>query len=86
MRFPQRDKEVFIELASFSESSLLARFHDAVRAYLNGKGIEELNSYLGKGVTDSSGNFHVFETDPKVIIAIHERIEQPEFYSIYETT
>jgi hypothetical protein len=84
MRTNEFGKDIFVELSNFKEASKLAHYHRAVRDYLQNGDIGQLNSYKGEGVIDSDNIFHPFEVNPKEIIKIHERIEQPEFYSIYE--
>ncbi len=86
MRTNELGKDVFVELSDSREATRLAQYHDAVRAYLQNGELGPLNGYNGQGVVDSSGDFHAFETNPKVLVAMYERIEQPEFYSVYETT
>ena len=84
MRTNELGKDIFIELSDFREASKLAHYHRAVRDYFQNGDIGQLNSYKGDGVTDSDGVFHPFETNTTELFNIHERIEQPEFYSIYE--
>ncbi len=86
MRTNEQGRDVFVELSDSREATRLAQYHDAVRAYLQNGELGPLNGYSGQGVVDSDGSFHAFETNPKALVTLYERIEQPEFYQIYETT
>lgn len=85
VRNPSPSKDLYIELSDSREASRLALYFGAVRDFLQNGDAIKLNSYRNQGVVDSGGVFRPFLVNPKVLIMMHERIEEPEFYSIYES-
>lgn len=63
----------------------IARYHNAVKQYLNTGDIKQLKKFSKKQIRDSSGNLHSFETDPKLVLEINERIEEIEFFRVYDS-
>ena len=80
----EKGKVVFLELSDSFEATKLSRYHKAVREYLENGSTELLNSFQDDGVVDSSGIFHSFEVNTKVLIELEEKKEDAELYEIYQ--
>lgn len=84
MAINEDGREVFIEVASSRQASIIGKYQAAVKKYLNTGNVDALAKFKGKKVRDAKGIFHILETDPNVIRDINERREEPEFYDIYK--
>lgn len=85
MHIYSNSNDLIIELNNSRETSLLGQYLDAVRWFIFKNEPERLEAFKNRGVFDSNLKFYPFETDPKKILEIVERREEPEFYSIYAT-
>ena len=83
MAINENGKELFIETTDSRYSTLIGKYHSAVKEYLIGN-VDVLAEFEGKKVKDSSGKWHTLETDPSTIREINARREEPEFYDIYQ--
>ena len=84
MAINEHGMEIFIEVASSRQASIIGRYQAAVKEYLNTGNVRALERFKGKKVKDASGAYHTLETDPDAIRDINERREEPEFYDIYK--
>lgn len=80
----ENGKEVFIEVNDSRQATIIGKYHSAVREDLENGNLEVLTEFKGKMVRDSSGNYHILETDPEVIRRIKERSENEYHDDIYE--
>src|SRR5271155_29255 len=66
------------------DASLAGSFMQAVRQFLHRGDLSLLDPYVGRGVTDVTGRFHPFETDPNRLYEIDSagELNFPEFYRI----
>lgn len=83
MKINENGKCISIEVNDSRTASLIGRYHNAVKKYLDTGDTSGLEKFKGKTVKDANGNLHVFETDTEALDEIHEGIEEPEFYDIY---
>ena len=63
----------------------IGRYHNAVKQYLNTGNVKPLKKFSKKQIRDSSGRLHSFETDPKLVLEINEKIEEIEFFRVYDS-
>lgn len=63
----------------------IGKYHNAVKHYLNTGDTKQLKKFSKKQIRDSSGKLHSFETDPKIVLEINERIEEIEFFRVYDS-
>ena len=85
MRVNTSGKEKSIEIRDSRTASVVGRYHNAVKQFLNTGDKTKLSKFRNKRVKDSKGKLHRFETNPDEIIKINQRIEEPEFYEVYNT-
>jgi len=83
MKINTNGKEKSIEVKDSRTASVIGRYYNAVKYFLNTGDKTRLQKFKNKKVKDSVGNIHRFETDTLKIIRINERIEEPEFYEVY---
>ena len=84
MAINENGKELFIEVTDSRYATLIGKYHDAVKEYLNTGNTDILAEFEGNRVKDGSGKWHTFETNPSAIREINTRREEPEFYDIYQ--
>ncbi|MFY9301275.1 MAG: hypothetical protein WAO91_08820 [Candidatus Nitrosotenuis sp.] len=63
----------------------IGKYHNAVKQYLNTGDKTKLNQFSKKQIRDSSGKLHSFETNPKLVLEINEKIEEIEFFKVYDS-
>ena len=83
MRINTDGKEKSVEIVDSRTASVVGRYHNVVKQFLNTGDKTKLQKFRNKRVKDSKGKLHKLETDPQKIIRINERIEEPEFYEVY---
>ena len=85
MRVNTDRKEKSVEIGDSRTASVVGRYHNAVKQFLNTGDKSKLSKFRNKKVKDSKGKLHKLETNPDEIIRINQRIEEPEFYEVYNT-
>jgi len=85
MRISSGGKEKSIEIQDSRTASVVGRYHNAIKQFLNTGDETKLSKFRNKKVKDSKGKLHRLETNPDEIIRISQRIEEPEFYEVYNT-
>ena len=85
MRINSGGKEKSVEIKDSRTASVVGRYHNAVKQFLNTGDRTKLSKFRNKKVKDSSGKLHRLEINPEEIIRINQRIEEPEFYEVYNT-
>jgi len=83
MKINENGREVSIEINDSRTASLIGRYHNAVKQFLNTGNRKKLRKFKNKKIKDAQGKLHLLETNPKSLIQINERIEEPEFYQVY---
>lgn len=83
MKINENGKTKSIEIKDSRTASIVGSYYNAVKQFLNTGDSSTLKKFSKKKIKDSKGKIHRFETSPKKIIEINERIEEPEFYEIY---
>jgi len=78
-------KEKSVEIRDSRTASVVGRYHNAIKQFLNTGDKTKLSKFRNKKVKDSKGKLHRLETRPNKIIRINQRIEEPEFYEVYNT-
>lgn len=63
----------------------IGRYHNAVKQYLNSGNVKQLEKFSKKQIRDSEGKLHSFETDPDLVQEINEKIEEIEFFQVYDS-
>lgn len=84
MRINENGRDVSIEINDSRTASLIGRYHNAVKKYLETGDETGLKKFEGKTIKDAQGNKHTLETRPEALDQIAEGIEEPEFYDIYK--
>ena len=80
----ENGKIVSIDTKDSRVASLIGKYGNAVKKYLNTGDASDLLKFKGKTIKDANGNLHIFETDLEVLEVINEGIEEPEFYDHYK--
>jgi hypothetical protein len=83
MAIMTKDRVIFIDISDSNTASWIARYHNAVKRYLNHADDRGLGVFQGKGVRDAQGQIHPFVTDLDTLDALAQTGEI-EFDSIYE--
>jgi hypothetical protein len=85
MRINIDGKEKSVEIRDSRTASVVGRYHNAVKQFLNTGDKTKLKQFRNKKIKDSKGKLYRLETNPDEIIKINQRIEEPEFYEVYNT-
>ena len=83
MKINENRKEISIQINDSRTASLIGRYQNAVKQFLNTGNKKVLRRFRKKKIKDIDGNAHSFETNPESLIEINQRIEEPEFYEVY---
>ena len=83
LKINENGKTISIEVKDSRTASLIGRYHNAVKRFLETGDDSELHKFKGKMVKDSQGRKHSLETESDALEQINEGIEEPEFYDIY---
>lgn len=84
MRINTDGKEKSIEIKDSRTASVVGKYFNAVKQFLNTGDKTKLQKFRNKKVKDSKGKLHRLEADPQKIIRINERIEEIEFFEVYK--
>ena len=79
----ENGKAISIEINDSRVATIIGRYHNAIKEFLNTGDKEKLLKFKNVKIKDSKGNFHELETNTRTIIEINEKIENPEFPEIY---
>jgi len=83
MKINEKGREASIEINDSRTASLIGRYHNAVKQFLNTGDRKKLRKFKNKKIKDAEGKHHLLETNPDSLIQINEAIEEPEFYQVY---
>jgi len=77
------DGEEVVVIVNSEMATIIGKYHNARKKFLNQGDDEALAQFQGVTVTDIDGNEHVLDTNTQSLLAIEESREEPEFYEIY---
>jgi len=77
-------KSVWIEVKDSRHASLIGKYQNAVKKFLESDDETILKPFRNKRVKDINGNWHTLDTDPDRLYDIRERRVDEEFYTIYK--
>ena len=83
MRINTNAREKSIEVQDSRTASVVGRYHNAVKQFLNIGDKSKLAKFRHKKIKASNGKTYRLETRPEEIIRINERIEEIEIYEVY---
>ncbi|MDH3203306.1 MAG: hypothetical protein OEL81_01345 [Nitrosopumilus sp.] len=83
MRINSRGQEKSVTIVDSRTASVVGRYYNSVKYFLNTGDKTKLSKFRNKKVKDSKGKLHKLETNPDEIIRINRRIEEPEYFEIY---
>lgn len=86
MKIKENGNEVSIEINDSRNASVIGRYLNNVKQFLETGNSELLLRFKNKRIKDVNGKFHLLETNSDNLIQIQQRIEEPEFYEIYGDT
>ena len=81
----ENGKKISIEVNDSRHASTIGRYHNAVKEFLHTGNKKKLAEFSKIKIRDSNKKTHSFETRPKKIIQIEERIEDIEFHEVYDS-
>lgn len=74
-----------VQVSDSRHAKTIGKYHNAVKFYLNTGDKTKLKKFSKRKIKDSDGNLHFFETDPKIVEEINEKIEEIEFFEVYDS-
>ena len=83
MRINSRGQEKSVTIIDSRTASVVGRYYNSVKYFLNTGDKTKLSKFRNKKIKDSKGKLHRLETNLEEIIRINQRIEEPEFYEVY---
>lgn len=81
----EKGKLQSIPISDSRHARTIGQYHNAVKQFLNTGDDSKLKKFAKKKIRDSSGKLHSFETDPKLILEINEKIEEIAFFQVYDS-
>ena len=78
-------KELPIIVKNSKDASIIGRYHNEVRNFLNTGNSSGLKRFQKIRIKDADGRVHRLETNPNRIIDIEDRKEEPEAFEIYKS-
>jgi len=85
MLISEKGKLQSIEVADSRHARTIGRYHNAVKFYLDNGDSSKLKKFSKRKIKDSDGNVHSFETRLERVEEINERIEEIEFFEVYDS-
>ena len=77
--------ESSIVVRNSKDASIIGRYHNAVRDFLDTGNPTTLRKFKKIRIKDADGTIHKLETNPNKIIEIEDRKEEPEAFEIYKS-
>jgi len=74
-----------IQVSDSRHAKTIGRYHNAVKFYLDKGDDSKLKKFSKRKIKDSDGMIHTFETRPKIVLEINEKIEEIEFFEVYDS-
>jgi len=84
MKINEDGKEVSVHINDSRTASLIGRYANATKLLLNNGEVKRLKKFRNKKIKDVNGNIHTLETNSAKIIEINQKIEDNEFYELYQ--
>ena len=81
----EKGKLQSIPISDSRHARTIGQYHNTVKHYLNTGDDSKLKKFAKKKIKDSSGKLHSFETDPKLVLEINEKIEEIAFFQVYDS-
>ncbi len=78
-----KGRVIFVDVSDSTSATWISRHHNAVKRYIYRADDRGLGTFKGKGVRDTQGQIHPFETDLDTLDRLAS-IGEIEFDSIYE--
>jgi len=85
MLISEKGKLQSIEVTDSRHATTIGRYHNAVKFYLDTGDSSKLKKFSKRKIKDSDGNVHSFETRLETVEEINERIEEIEFFEVYDS-
>ena len=85
MIISENGKMQSVEVSDSRHAKTIGRYHNAVKFYLDTGDSLKLKKFSKRKIKDSDGNIHTFETNPEIVLEINEKIEEIEFFEVYDT-
>jgi len=85
MRINTNKREKSVEILDSRTATVVGKYHNSIKQFLNTGDKSKLSKFRNKKVKDSKGKSYKLETNPDEIIKINQRIEEPEYYEVYNT-
>ncbi|NOS62616.1 MAG: hypothetical protein HOO66_06235 [Nitrosarchaeum sp.] len=85
MIISENGKTKSVTISDSRHAKTIGRYHNAVKSYLDTGDKSKLKKFSKRKIKDSDGNLHTFETNPKKVEEINEKIEEIEFFEVYDT-
>jgi len=85
LKINENGKEMSIETSNSKTASIIGKYHNAVKQFLNTGDSKTLKQFKKIKIKDSNGNIHTLETNLQKLVEINEKIEEPEFYEVYSS-
>jgi len=85
MIISENGKMKSIEVSDSRHARTIGRYHNAVKFYLDTGNKTKLKKFSKRKIKDSDGNLHSFETNLKKVEEINEKIEEIEFFEVYDS-
>jgi len=80
----EKGKMISIQINDSRHASTIGKYLNAKKEFLKTGNKKKLSKFSKKKIRDSNGKLHSFETRPKKIISIEERVEQePDRPQVY---
>ncbi|MBM3910150.1 MAG: hypothetical protein FJ356_00700 [Thaumarchaeota archaeon] len=86
LRIYENGKEHFIQVRGSKTAKRIAQYHSSIGRVIDGKEPNALKAFEWDFILDTKRKSHHFETDIKKILAILEKREEPEFFTIYRSS
>lgn len=85
MLIGENGKMQSVTISDSRHAKTIGRYHNAVKFYLDTGDDTKLKKFSKRKIKDAEGNIHFFETNPKIVENINEKIEEIEFFEVYDT-
>ncbi|MDH3277166.1 MAG: hypothetical protein OEL77_02915 [Nitrosopumilus sp.] len=85
MLIGERGKLQSIQVSDSRHARTIGQYHNAVKLYLDTGNSTKLKKFSKRKIKDSEGIVHSFETRLPTVEEIHERIEEIEFFEVYDS-
>ena len=84
MLIAENGKLQSVQTSDSRHARTIARYHNAVKFYLDTGDSSKLKKFSKRKIKDSDGKIHSFETSLKTVEEINESIEEIEFFEVYD--